>query len=308
MAIHQWMGRHIVDASHHADLEKDSAGYEFGATKLGRKEAEEAAYEAYKRKHHGAAIAHHAHAMRAAMGQGDSEGAERHSTLYRLHMKSLGLKTGSTPPPEAIEPKDHEEYHKFKPHHADQLLVAHSMSKSDRHDYFKSIDDADGGAGLFLSEPDMDPDLSKSLKSPMALEQLHGQKVKVYFNLHNRLFSVQHGGRVVAHLPEVALKNVKFKVSEAGRQRVLREQRKNVHAFVEGEFEHKQTGEHKTLPQGVSYNPYKHSSFVRTHDKSPIHEAPSASLKNLPHPMITVEEKNVPESDPSFIHKRGQTE
>lgn len=65
-------------------------------------------------------------------------------------------------------------------------------------------------------------------------------KVKVYFNLHKHCFSVvslEKGdsyGKVVAHVSEIMLSEVKFKVSEAGRQRVLREKRKNVHAYCVG--------------------------------------------------------------------------
>jgi hypothetical protein len=88
-----------------------------------------------------------------------------------------------------------------------------------------------------------------------------GQKVFVYFNLHKKLFSVRDHitGLVVGHTDMIALENVTFKVSEAGRQRVLREKRKNVHAGVLGTV--------KDLPiappgHAAFYNPYKYSSFV----------------------------------------------
>ena len=41
-------------------------------------------------------------------------------------------------------------------------------------------------------------------------------------------------GKVLEHNTEFFLKDVEFKVSQAGRNRVLKEQRKNVHAFVCG--------------------------------------------------------------------------
>lgn len=64
-------------------------------------------------------------------------------------------------------------------------------------------------------------------------------KVFVYFNLHKKIWSVKaltgaSRGRVIAHCSMVSLVNVEFRVSEAGRQRVLREGRKNVHAGVVG--------------------------------------------------------------------------
>jgi len=88
-----------------------------------------------------------------------------------------------------------------------------------------------------------------------------GQKVFVYFNLHKKLFSVRDHitGIVVGHTNMIALENVTFKVSEAGRQRVLIEKRKNVHAGVLGTV--------KDFPCPVPefaafYNPYKAESFV----------------------------------------------
>lgn len=41
-------------------------------------------------------------------------------------------------------------------------------------------------------------------------------------------------GRVVAHAKGVALDDARTIVSQAGRERVLREGRKNVHAYIEG--------------------------------------------------------------------------
>lgn len=64
-------------------------------------------------------------------------------------------------------------------------------------------------------------------------------KVRCYWNLHKRLFSVvaregPNKGRVIEHAGRILLRDVTPKVSEAGRQRVLREKRKNVHAYLEG--------------------------------------------------------------------------
>lgn len=88
---------------------------------------------------------------------------------------------------------------------------------------------------------------------------------RVYFNLHKRLFSVTQKNErntwvVVAHVDNIELKNVQFKVSEAGRQRVLREKRKNVHAFLEGfPFCGLANG---FRPRKITYNPYKSDSFT----------------------------------------------
>jgi hypothetical protein len=88
---------------------------------------------------------------------------------------------------------------------------------------------------------------------------------RVYFNLHKRLFSVtqkneRNNWAVIAYTNYIQLKNVKFIVSEAGRQRVLREKRKNVHAFLEG-FRCYVLANH-FHPRRITYNPYKSDSFM----------------------------------------------
>lgn len=84
-------------------------------------------------------------------------------------------------------------------------------------------------------------------------------KVKVYFNITKKTFSIQHNGKVIGHADQIALKNVEFKVSEKGRQRVLKEKRKNVHAYVVGEISDFQLI--KVQGVGVTYNPYKFPNF-----------------------------------------------
>lgn len=68
------------------------------------------------------------------------------------------------------------------------------------------------------------------------------KRVFVYFNLHKKLWSVKSltgdgtYGRVIAHRRTLTLTDATPKVSEKGRQRVLREGRKNVHAGVVGNW------------------------------------------------------------------------
>ena len=85
--------------------------------------------------------------------------------------------------------------------------------------------------------------------------------VAIYKNLHNGLFSVKQGGLVVAHVASVTLTNVHFKVSEAGRQRVLRDKQKNVHAFVVGMIKDINKPCDK-VGDRLSYNPYKADCFT----------------------------------------------
>lgn len=93
-------------------------------------------------------------------------------------------------------------------------------------------------------------------------------KVFVYYNLHKKVWSVkalegENKGRVVAYGELVTLANAKPKVSEKGRQRVLRERRKNVHAGVVGELL-EELPDLKFRKEVVTptYNPYKGDKFV----------------------------------------------
>lgn len=106
-------------------------------------------------------------------------------------------------------------------------------------------------------------------------------RVFVYFNLHKKLFSVRDvsTGLVVAHWHHLTLSNATFKVSEAGRQRVLREKRKNVHAGVEGTLVSYHAFINTDLfARRVTYNPYKGPTFVHVDNQEPCMYAPSATL------------------------------
>jgi hypothetical protein len=105
-------------------------------------------------------------------------------------------------------------------------------------------------------------------------------KVYVYFNLHRKCFSIKalegpKKGRVVAHRDKVLLYGGTFKVSEAGRQRVLRERKKNVHAGVVGEWVGSVDDEltiERIVYNGtpITYNPYKYNTFVHLYGEHPI--------------------------------------
>lgn len=108
-------------------------------------------------------------------------------------------------------------------------------------------------------------------------------RVFVYFNLHKRVFSVKalegkDKGRVIGHRMSLAIYSPTFKVSEAGRQRVVREKRKNVHAGVVG-FLTAPYDWTKELVEWtpVLYNPYVFSSFVTMLGK-PVHKSQFARM------------------------------
>ena len=97
-------------------------------------------------------------------------------------------------------------------------------------------------------------------------------KVDVYWNLHKKRWSIRHKGRVIKNgwdYPRtIMLKDVSWVVQPAGRAKVLKEKRKNVHAFARGYLFH--THWLSAEPEDefgdwhpVKYNPYKGDSFVR---------------------------------------------
>ena len=142
-------------------------------------------------------------------------------------------------------------------------------------------------------------------------------RVRVYYNLQKNCLSVvdTSTGRLYCHSHRIELKEAKFHVNENGRQKVLREKRKNVHAYVigklvhEGEhlayhFEKSENGTLKKVPncdchnggefsfceecipesgeefRSATYNPYKYKTFVDEATKRPLIESPRVILRD----------------------------
>lgn len=113
-----------------------------------------------------------------------------------------------------------------------------------------------------------------------------GEQVRVYRNLHRACWSVQvrvpgKGWRVAFHAANVVLGSARFTVNETGRQKVLRERKKNVHAFVVGALvscSWPRVTAHFMRP--VTYNPFKAPTFVvaSTFPAVPVTEAGGAWL------------------------------
>ena len=88
-------------------------------------------------------------------------------------------------------------------------------------------------------------------------------RIRTYYNLHKKCFSVQDykTGKVVEHTDKLYLSNALFVVRKSGNERVKKEGRKNVHAFVNG-IRHSNS---EDVPLGssyqVSYNPHTMDYF-----------------------------------------------
>ena len=106
-------------------------------------------------------------------------------------------------------------------------------------------------------------------------------QVQVYRNLHKTLkdgtkvYSVKNDkGIVEDHVTEIAITKPILRVGPKGNKRVRDEKRKNVHAYIQGRRMRVSVIDdpHTGIPQGqwqkITYNPYKHKSFVLVSDES----------------------------------------
>jgi len=100
------------------------------------------------------------------------------------------------------------------------------------------------------------------------------QKVRVYWNLHKKTWSIQDckSGLVIDHKKCVVLEG-NFVVRKGGQKRVRQEGKKNVHAFAVGYVDDKYNVDNiRPRPisdidwQRVTYNPYKHDYFMLGED------------------------------------------
>ena len=85
----------------------------------------------------------------------------------------------------------------------------------------------------------------------------------------------------MCHAHRVHIKDPEFVVRQSGRERVLREGKKNVHAFVRGEATCFTDFEYEKCPtlDSIRYNPYKYAGFVRMPDEKLVHSADRAYMQ-----------------------------
>ena len=115
------------------------------------------------------------------------------------------------------------------------------------------------------------------------------KKVRTYWNLHAGQWSIvdTETGLVVARQPELFLEGAdieptydkrgktiepKFRVRQGGRMRVIKEGKKNVHAFAEGWYPSTWISPKHYDDEGrrVTYNPYKNETFVYKDTGQPV--------------------------------------
>ena len=120
------------------------------------------------------------------------------------------------------------------------------------------------------------------------------KRVQVYWNLHRGDYSVRQSGRVIDHVDSIILRDVRFNVAPAGRDKVRATGVKNVHATVtgyivdnpdrDGDFLYTSVP-HSIDVDFVAYNPFKYDQFVKITSNGydgfyadPVHNADYAVL------------------------------
>jgi hypothetical protein len=109
-----------------------------------------------------------------------------------------------------------------------------------------------------------------------------GEYVLVAYHLYKRCFSVRLASsrKVIGYTNRIVLSDVSFPVQAAGRLRVLKEKRKNVHAFVKGKINHSIRIPHYPQMREVYYNPYVVEVFVDRETMEPVTHVSVALCEN----------------------------
>jgi hypothetical protein len=100
-----------------------------------------------------------------------------------------------------------------------------------------------------------------------------GLRVRVHYNLHRGGFSVisTATGRVIAHVTDITMTGVRFRVQPAGLAQIRAERRRAVCAYAIGTVAQVNTAPSLAGRRRVTFNPYRADTF--TCDDEPIYAA-----------------------------------
>lgn len=95
----------------------------------------------------------------------------------------------------------------------------------------------------------------------------HDHRVHVFRNWKHNCYSIMQHGVVVASARQVRLGDVEFRVRETGRERMLKREKKNLHAYAIGrllDFVHPTQDRDLESVEGrsVFYDPYRFAYFA----------------------------------------------
>ena len=105
------------------------------------------------------------------------------------------------------------------------------------------------------------------------------RKVFVYKNLHKNCWSVRQDGLVKAHAKCLYMWDCLFQVNQKGRERVIKEKQKNVHAGILGYITNVPVRNVGLKP--IGYNPYKYKTFVQGLSQKPIYHSQEVVLSTF---------------------------
>lgn len=102
-----------------------------------------------------------------------------------------------------------------------------------------------------------------------------GQSVRIAYHAVKRCFSIRDAKtrKVIGYTDRIVLRNVCFLVSQAGRERVLKERVKHIHAYVLGLFEQdlqQLSRENEGCDDEAYYNPYNTVCFINKSTKEQL--------------------------------------
>ncbi len=94
-----------------------------------------------------------------------------------------------------------------------------------------------------------------------------GQIVRIAYHAVKKCFSIRHlkTRKVIGYTNRIVLRDVSFIVSQAGRNRVLRDREKHVHAFMIGTYEpniQQLSRKKHGINSEAYYNPYTTLMFI----------------------------------------------
>ena len=122
--------------------------------------------------------------------------------------------------------------------------------------------------------------ITPKLERVVPVAKVSQSKLEVYYNLHKHCLSVRRDGKVIEHRKSIVLRDVVFAVQPAGREKVIREKKKNVHAFVRGHRASHLSLRTAGRSVAVKYNPYMYESFMNTTDGQPIYSAKYVTIRD----------------------------
>ncbi|OAX50845.1 hypothetical protein gpAD87_21810 [Paenibacillus sp. AD87] len=103
------------------------------------------------------------------------------------------------------------------------------------------------------------------------------QSIRIAYHFYKKCFSIRCSStrKIIGYMERIVVSNAHFVVSPSGRARVLRERVKNIHAYVQGEFEyqHQYADYSNVHMREAYYNPYFVSTFVDKESLQPIYSA-----------------------------------